>query len=179
MSNKVIAIDIDNTVVDTGHLWNHWLSSRFKLISGRPISKQPYNLTELFTLPEDTDGFDFWRDPNLYNGLNPIEHSVEVLTKLSETYDIIFVSQAKGWHHKSKFKFIEKWFPFNKGLILTKEKNYVKCDYFIDDSLTQINNMPLEVDCLWLETYYVQSGVSPKRNLLQVKNWKEIETYFK
>ncbi len=172
---QIIAVDIDNTVVNTGELWHLWLLSRFKQVRCFKPLKQPYNLTELFELPEGVDGFDFWRDPSLYNGLQPVKNSVEVLSKLSEKYDIIFVSQAKGWHHKSKFKFIEKWFPFNKGLILTKEKNYVRCDYFIDDSLTQINNMPLDVDCLWLETDYVQCGVEPERRLCKVTNWKEIE----
>lgn len=178
MSRQIIAVDIDNTVVNTGILWNQSLLSRFKQVKWVKGLKQPYNLTELFELPDGTDGFDFWRDPSLYNGLQPLEHSVEALTKLSEQHDIIFVSQAKGWHHKSKFKFVEKWFPFNKGLVLTKEKFLVRCDVLVDDSLTQLNSMPEDVKCLWFQTDYIQSGVTPNKHMYNVNNWKDVDEKF-
>jgi 5'(3')-deoxyribonucleotidase len=175
----IIGVDIDNTFVNTGILWETWLANRFLYDTKKvtewysKYSMKPYNVASLYKLPEDCDGFEFWRDPNLYSGLKPVDGAIEALQELKDNgCEIIFISQAKGWHHKSKWNFIKKWFPENDGVVLTKEKRYVRCDYFIDDNIAQINSMPDSTKCFWFMTDYLIEGVGPTRMVTPVGSFK-------
>lgn len=138
----IIGCDCDGVVVDTSlHYWYCYLAERFpyKHLPG----KLPYNLTDAFDIPEGVDKMAFWKDPNLYEGLQPIEGSVTTLRKLKEQgHEIIFVSATKGWHNKSKYYFIDKFFPFKDAVLLTKEKKYVRLDVMIDDNLEVLSKLP-------------------------------------
>ncbi|MNQ24609.1 5' nucleotidase, deoxy (Pyrimidine), cytosolic type C protein (NT5C) [compost metagenome] len=142
MTKLKIGVDIDGTVINTSTLgWYKYLEARYEL-NGNIYYKMPYNVSEMFIIPEGCDPFAYWKDPNLYEGLQPIEGAVEYLQLLKEKgHEIIFISQAKGWHQRSKYYFIDKWFPFKDGVILTKEKWLVDLDIMIDDSYAVLDKM--------------------------------------
>lgn len=170
-----IGVDVDGTVVDTSiGLWFSYLLSRYQLKEDtKPWMKTPYNVSEMFIIPDGCDPFAFWRDPNLYEGLTPIEGSVNVLRQLKDSgCEIIFISQAKGWHHKSKYHFIDKWFPFKDGVILTKEKHLVSVDIMIDDSTHILDSMPENV--LTIKFREDTEQAPSKRKHMLAMNWQEV-----
>lgn len=175
-----IGVDIDGTVVDTStSLWFSYLYQRYEPIADKVISTMadgmyPYNVSELFHIPGGCDPFAFWKDPNLYEGLTPIKGAVEYLKKLSdEGHEIIFVSQSKGWHSKGKYYFIDKWFPFKKGVLLTKEKYLVNLDIMIDDSIHVLNSMPENVTTIKFREDTIQQDKMQERHVL-VEDWKGV-----
>lgn len=172
---KKIGVDIDGTVVDTSvGLWFSYLLSRYKLKEDtKPWTKVPYNISEMFDIPKDCDPFAFWKDHNLYEGLIPIDGSVESLKKLKdEGHEIIFISQAKGWHHKSKYYFIDKWFPFKDGVILTKEKHLVRLDAMVDDTNHVLDSMPENVLTIKFREDTIQPKAKRKHKL--ATDWKDV-----
>jgi 5'(3')-deoxyribonucleotidase len=185
MGNKIIAVDCDLVLVDTVIGWWDDLLRKYQLNKlGSEVlnieTKYPYNLSSMFEIPEGDDPVGYWKSSTLYEGLKPIEGSVEVLSKLKEMgYDIVVVSRVTGDHAESKCKWLKKWFPFIDGIILTgankKEKSYVRCTYVIDDSLEQLVEFPDDVIKLHYDTPYYQTGVRPpSNNFFPVRDWKHI-----
>lgn len=158
---KVLAVDVDITLVDTDIAWMRWLDK----LTGRDLAytygvdNLPYDVSKLYEpyLMNKTDAMDFWRQEDLYDSMLPQHGSVESLKLLSKWgWDILFVSQIKGNHSKSKFYFLKKYFPFMAGAIWTKEKHYVRCDAIIDDRNKVLQKMPENVKCLKYWSRYDQ-----------------------
>jgi len=84
---RLIGVDVDGVVVDTINLY-------------KEASKHL------------DDPLDFWRSEDLYDNLQPMEGAVEKLEQLSKYFGIVFISRLKGQHHKSKYYFLERYFPF-------------------------------------------------------------------
>ena len=170
-----IGIDVDGTAVDTSSwYWFQYLQSRYSFKEGfDQYSKIPYNVSEMFDIPEGCDPMAFWKDPNLYEGLLPIADSVDTLQKLKdEGHSIIFISQCKGWHHKSKYYFIEKWFPFKDAVVLTKEKWAVNVDVMVDDMYHVLDSMPENV--LTIKFREDTEQAPSKRKHMLAMNWQEV-----
>jgi hypothetical protein len=171
-NNKTLAVDIDGCVcTDVGFLWWYYLKSRYTL-KPEYLSlkynwedvKLPYNLTELFDMSEEqTNGFEWWDNANLYDGMVPRLDSIQYLGRLSEEgWDIVFVSKTVGCHGCSKERFIKKWFPFAKACILTSEKQYVRCNAIVDDYVVNLNNMPDDVKLFRFRKDYYQKEEAVK-----------------
>lgn len=178
MNKLKIGVDIDGTVCATSTSgWYKYLEARYE----RKVDKiwhshwkMPYNVSEMFIIPEGCDPFAYWKDPNLYEGLQPIEGAVGVLSKLKdEGHEIIFISQAKGWHQRSKYYFIDKWFPFKDGVLLTKEKWLVNLDVMIDDSYSVLDKMSCDTIKFRDDTEQPLSS-KPHKILM---SWEEIYDY--
>lgn len=167
----IIGVDCDNTVVGMQYHWYCYLSQRYpyKHIPG----KLPYDLTEAFDIPADVDGKAFWKDVNLYEGLQPIKDSVAVLKKFKEQgHEIVFVSAHKGFHTKSKYYWIDKFFPFKDGVLLTKEKKYARIDVLIDDNLEVLSKLSDHVIKIHIDNG-LQNTVEFTPDFA-CYNWKEI-----
>lgn len=126
-----IGIDVDLTVVDSVAPWKEW----YRKLTGHDISDEikitDYNLEKLMKLHKNP--LEFWSKTDLYDNLEPIKNSVEVIKKLKEEgYIIIFVSACVPAHEQSKRKFLQRNFEFD-GFISTNDKQFVDMDYFIDD----------------------------------------------
>lgn len=144
--NKIIAVDVDLTVCETGYEWWKWAEAMTKAGFTYEWVSQWYN----YGIPygpiwktKELAGsvLDYWRGNAVYDHLSPIENSVEVLRQLHERgFDIVFVSTIKGNHHKSKYHFLKRHFPFMKGFVATKEKWLVKADVIIDDRNSVLNS---------------------------------------
>lgn len=170
-----IGVDVDGTVVDTSAwYWFQYLQSRYSFKEGfDQYSKIPYNVSTVFDIPEDCDAFAFWKDQSLYEGLKPIAGSVEALHKLKgEGHEIVFISQIKGNHAKNKYYFIDKWFKFKDGVILTKEKHLVSVDIMIDDTNHVLDSMPENVLTIKFREDTIQAEAKRKHKLAM--NWQEV-----
>lgn len=175
MSRPIIACDVDCTIVDTGR--EHWKWLCEKTVEDNPFPDGvllPYNLGECFGVPED-EAMDFWRSETLYDELEPIAGCVDVLEHLSKEAEIVFVSQIKGRHTRSKYYFLKKWFPFMAGYVATKEKRFARCDILIDDRLHHLASMPESVKTFLIETPYEQDErYKDFKPTLTFRSWEDI-----
>jgi 5'(3')-deoxyribonucleotidase len=173
---KIILVDVDSTVVEAGHLWIEWYIKQ----TGHDISEELSKLSttvlnDLFT--EHKNPLDFWKLPDIYDNLIPNKNSIEVLEELSKDYDIIFVSNCFPEHERSKRKFIDKFFPFHKAFISTSEKQYITCDFIIDDFYKYIKKMKIQqphVKCILIESDFNKHIIKEK-----FKDWNSIKDYIK
>lgn len=157
-----ILVDVDQTVVDTLSEWARWLE--FKTKTRKPIhtfQEVEYNVASYWEKECEAmgiDGLDFWRQPDVYDNLKPLPKSVETLRYLNNVcgHEIVFVSQLKGNHHKSKYYFLQKYFPFMTGFVGTKEKWLVYGDVLIDDRNNHLNSMPDHFGLVKIETRCTQ-----------------------
>ena len=172
---KIIAVDVDEVLVDVLPLHLEWCN----VFSGTSYTLDDigykYDLSSVFT---EIDGvMDFWSTPNLYQKLVPKEGAVETLTKLNdEGWEIGFVTYCKKAHLSSKCRWLKQYFPFYKFIYPTKEKGYVRCDYFIDDRNKYLNQQPIGVKLIKFNSPYVQDeSLEPNgKQLIEVDNWKQI-----
>jgi len=152
---KRILVDVDLTVVDLSRTWWRWLELQTKVEKEYPErGLVDYDLSTYF--PQTTDPMDFWRNEGLYDMGVPIKGSVEALRDLSEEYNIFFASHCKGNHFRSKYRFLDRYFPFMEGFAATKEKYAVSCDIAIDDRNVFLNSLPAETPKLRFETGFRQ-----------------------
>ena len=127
----IIAIDVDLTVVDTVTPWKEWYTK----LTGHDLGEITSENNDLETLmKQHNDPLKFWRKPDLYDDLKPIPEAelyIHELKKLDT--EIVFVSACMPEHEESKRMFLRRNFKFQHGFVSTSDKQYVKCDYFIDD----------------------------------------------
>lgn len=128
---KILAIDVDLTVVDSLSFWKNWYTK----ITGHDLGEvsSENNDVETFMKYHD-DPLEFWRKADLYDDMMPLTEATKYVKKLKELgLEIIFVSSCYPEHERSKRFFLQRNFPYMDGFISTSDKNYVKCDYFVDD----------------------------------------------
>ena len=182
---SVIAVDVDLTVCGIDILWWNWLCSVTNskyMPMPKEEGKVNYNLSKYF---EDKlekvgrDGLDFFRQEGVYDFAPVIKDSEQVLKYLKgQGHEIVFVSAVKGNHHKSKYNFLKRHFPFMDGFVATKEKNYVNCDIIIDDRNVFLNKVTCDTKIKFY-TPYQQCEELKNNKVLLVKSWFEVMELFK
>lgn len=156
--SRIIGIDVDLTVCPSDKGWSTWLQER---TSGPKsyveyLENRPYNLSEVYC--DVVDPMKYWRELD-YSEFKPLNDSVEKLQALSKYFDIVFISAIKGQHTKSKYYWLQQYFPFNKGYIATKEKflmNESVCA-MIDDRLDNLQGFDQHKRVLY-KTPYTQNA---------------------
>ena len=170
---KIIAVDVDLTVVEMINSWVEWYYKKTG-VKLEEFKSKTWNIEELMI--HHNDPMEFWKNPNLYDEVSPIENSVEVLRELSEDYDIVFVSHCLPEHENSKRYFIKRNFPFAKGFISTGDKGFVKCDIVIDDYIKYLSNFDDFVVKIMHKSFINYDSPIEGIPLLE---WKEIKDYIK
>jgi len=182
MNKKIIAVDLDLTVYDTGTLWFAWLINKCKgatkiLDLGNWVD---YDLRNYFNLPKGLNGFEFWSEPETYENCEIKKGAEEVIEELyNKGFDIVFVSYCMGCPDqiKHKIKRLKKDFPFllpeDFHFVATKSKGLVKCDYLVDDRNTFLNQTSEDTTCIKMDTRYTQDE-SLQKEVIDVDSWDEI-----
>lgn len=172
MRKPRLGVDIDNVIVRSDLHWDWWLMNQAKLKESQipKTGKINYNISTYYPMLKSP--FDFWRSETLYDNMKPTANSQECLEALSNHFDIIFVTAIKGNHHKSKYYFVEKYFPFLKGFIATKEKDLVDLDIMIDDRVENLDKFPPETYKILFGTRYKQNREHSYR---PANNWLEAQ----
>lgn len=175
MSKGIIAVDVDMTVVNPVTKWVMWYQKKTgHTITAQEISEIQYNVNDM--MHKHHDPLSFWRQCDLYDDLYPIKNSVETLSKLHEMgYTIIFVSSCFPEHQESKTYFLKRFFPFHSGFIDTDSKEFIRCDYFIDDYKKYLDKVRkgAEAFCIQHESPFCQEGDG-----YPIMNWEQISEFF-
>ena len=133
---RIIACDLDSVMVDTPRYWYEWLEEVTHAGYSYEEVSHMHNFGEIYDPLMKSHGcvaMDWWRQQWLYQPMKPINNSVEVLTEMSENFDIVVVSASKAAHFKSKYYWVKHHFPFIKGFYASKEKGGIRADIAIDD----------------------------------------------
>ena len=187
---KIILCDVDLTVVNPIPIW--WRYMEIQVGSYLNFSKElekrgilPYDLSECFREAFGElrfDPLDYWRTEGIYDLMAAEPLAVCVLGALNkEGYDIRFVSHCKGNHHKSKYEFLKRNFPYMTGFAATKEKWMLgrDCDIFVDDRNEHLNRMPDNVLKLQPGTFYEQFEKLTAPNSHENLDWEDIYNIIK
>lgn len=157
MSKPILSIDCDLTVCPSDVGWANYLKyfNGFGKVVHRTDGMVEYDLSKMY--PTVADPYEYWRTLD-YNQFKPLEGSVESMEALSRHFDIAFISQAKGLHAKSKYYWLKEHFPFNVGVLLTKEKHLMKGSVVghVDDRLDHLKGFDFDQRVLF-KTNYTQS----------------------
>lgn len=184
MSRKILALDVDGVLNRIGVNWYIYLSGHYPLKKSYKVQLNttlidlPYDLTEMFEVGEEShnNGKEFFNNAFLYDTILPREDAVEYIPSLCKKYDVIFVSKVIGFHHHSKAEWLKKWFPEAKTFIATNDKQYVKCDIFVDDCIEHLNNMSDDVQCLRFRQDYLQH-TEPRKHFKIVWGFEDLYNY--
>ncbi|WOZ57518.1 5'(3')-deoxyribonucleotidase [Pseudomonas phage vB_PseuGesM_254] len=172
---KILAVDVDEVVLSIWPRWLEWLN----MVTNKDVEEHEVNMNySLMEYFPEIDALDFWRQNYLYDTMIPRSDCLNALWDLKEHMDIGFVTYCKAGHFSSKCRFLKRYFPFVKFINATKEKGYTLCDYAIDDRNKHCNQYPNNVIVLKYLTPYTQD-VELDREVIEVKNWKEIHRYLK
>ena len=153
VTKPILGCDVDLCVCPSDEGWIQYLQYHNGFGDEVEIvGELPYNLSELF--PSVADPLHYWRTLD-YSQFSPIQGSVEALEKLSEHFDIFFISQHKGMHSKTKYYWLDEWFPFKSGVMLTKEKWGMNGSVvaMIDDRMSQLKGFDKEKRILFNTPY--------------------------
>lgn len=172
MVSKILALDIDETVVQMYPIWQSWCEDSFGVMPGYdPKAVNDYNLCNIF----GDKAIDFWSDKDLYYNVKPMQNCVEVLEKMkAQGWAIGFVSYTKKGHFESKCDWVNKWFPFRDFIHCTKEKGFTRCTHFIDDRNKYLNQQPDGVTLIKMQTPLSQEEQLMKSHFV-VDDWFEFE----
>lgn len=178
MSGKILAVDCDLTTCPSDQGWLDWLNKRctkydpeiWKYWDSHSKLKLPYNLGEMFK-EEVSDPYEYWRELE-YDQFEPIEGSVKALEKLSQYFQIVFISSCKGNHHRSKVYWLKEHFPFMSGFMATKEKFLMNNSVaaMIDDRLDVLEKFDYHKR-IQFQTPYEQS--SKEKAYIEFDKWND------
>lgn len=183
---RIIAIDVDLTIVDTLTPWIKWFINKTGIPFGKEDITQYYigSLMKAKTKDYGIDGFDpndYWRIPDLYDYLSPLYDAYEVINSLiDDGLDIVFVSKCYPEHIDSKKDFLMAHFgqvPF----VSTSEKYMVRYDYFIDDHLNNIiageSRNPDASHMLYTGVNSDTFGLGETHQIKIMNNWYDIKQH--
>ncbi len=157
MSKPILGCDVDICICPSDLGWMEYMKyySGFGKVVHRADGMLEYDLSKMY--PAVKNPYQYWRELD-YSQFEPLEGSVEALDKLSKLFEIVFISQHKGQHSKSKYYWLEQHFPFKTGVILTKEKWLMKGSVvaMIDDRLDHLKGFDFDQRVLF-NTNYTQS----------------------
>ena len=165
-----ILIDIDETVVLTIQDWKDW----YRKETGNDLDLSSQISVENSLINHHIDPLNYWRNAKLYDTKVPIKEAGTFIQKYRYDYNIVFCSNCFTEHKESKQKFIKRWFgdfPF----IDTESKEYVKCDYAIDDRayfLRNIKKHQPQTTCIQIKS------IENSENEFMYKDWSEIDIFF-
>ena len=173
MNKKVILVDVDDTVVPSVREWIKFYTdlTGHELTHDLQTDGKTNDILDL--MHKHHDPMEFWRQPKLYHGLTPRTGSVEVLKELSEHFDIVFVSASMPEHTRSKEMFLTKHFGFHKGFVSTRQKKFVRGDYFIDDYkkyLRDVQEYQPNCKCIQIKTKLSNKGEFPLLDWWEIRD---------
>lgn len=186
---RVIAIDVDLVLTNIIPKWQMYLHSRCISFDNKRFNKDlqhervDYNITRYYELPIDVDGFDFWRQPDLYDDAKLLKYAKEVIMNwYMDGHELVFTSYCFQNHTDSKIKFLKRSLSFiadeDFHFISTKSKGFVRADICLDDRNVFLNQMGNKTLCVKFHTPYTQCEEA-RQHYITYNNWKDLGEMFK
>jgi len=194
MSKPVIALDVDDVLVDTA---THLLGSYNKAY-GTKLTRSHYYTRD--TEAHGVEHYDeaarrfekYMRSP-AYTDVLPLPEAVRAVKHLSQYYEFVGVTSRPEYVAEATGKWLEEHFGVVKvvftsfimggsdhqGIVLSKAEvcQDINAKYMIDDHLHHaLSAADIGVEVLLLDQIWNQTDHLPER-VTRVKSWQEIEAY--
>lgn len=194
MSKPVIALDIDDVLVDTaGHMMSSYNDSY-----GTKMTRYDYYSKDLTVLGVDdydiaAKRFEKYIRSGALTNATPLPEAVETVKRLSRHYDFVgvtsrpeYIAEATGEWLKQHFGVVKAVFTSfimggsdHQGTMLSKAEvcTDINAKYMIEDHLHHA--LPVAdsgVRVFLMDQVWNQSDDLPE-NIIRVKSWQEIEAY--
>ena len=198
LKRKVIAIDMDLTIVDSLTPWLYWIHQtqgvHFPVdhFAGINPGQVPDFITEYDKMPayfrrhnpnlstyNEELFLQYWKQPNLYQNLRPVTDSVHIIEGLARKADIVFVTSCFPGHIDSKKMFLKAHFghmPFD--FIDTRAKHLVDYDVLIDDNpgviMEGLARRPRSVHICYMATF-IKATMHRRDNIFLAPHFRDIK----
>lgn len=174
MDKKRIAVDQDQVLAD---LLGEWLY-RYNNDYNDNLQKDQISTWDWHKLVKPECGkkiYSYLDDPDIFESLNVIDGSQEVVEELSERYEIFVVTAP--WNINNvipKYRWLKRHFPFidERNYVFTRNKSIVGANWLIDDKVANFkgfNGISLLFDAPHNQT---------EKGYTRMLNWKMIRDYF-
>ena len=172
---KRIAIDMDETIVDTMSRHLDWYNREF----GQQLTKADLHGTKIYhrVPPEHAARVRSYPDnPDFFVDIPVYSDAFNVILALSQEYDI-FIATAAMEHPASfsaKYEWLVKYLPFLSPLnfIFCGNKSAVHADYLIDDSSRHFQGF-VGQGILFTAPHNMNETAE-----VRVNSWREVGEYF-
>lgn len=172
---KRIAIDMDETIVDTMTRHLEWYNKEF----GQALTKADLSGIKIYRRvpPEHAARVRSYPDnPDFFVDIPMYDDAFHVIQELSQHYDI-FIATAAMEHPASftpKYEWLVKYLPFLSPMnfIFCGNKSVVNADYLIDDSSRHFEGFAGQ-GILFTAPHNVNEPTE-----VRVNNWQEVRDYF-
>ena len=156
---RIIALDVDGVVVDLSKDWYNYLNSiapEANLKFDEVVKFYDFHIPFSRFITQQ-EAYHFWKQEHIYDKAEPVLGAVEVINTLKNEFGfkIVFSTHVEGAHSRGKFLFLNKFFPVD-GYNATREKQFTRCGYFVDDRHKHLNSMPDDVLCIKFDTPHHQ-----------------------
>lgn len=176
MHNRlVICCDMDDTIEYLVKAWVKWLNyTHFLNVDYKNITDWEMKLS-FPTLTED-EIFEPLRTPSFWDTVEPIPDAAKYMQMLiDEGYDFYICTNTSYNIANEKFnRCLFKHFPFldRKKIIMTSNKQMIKCDILIDDALQNIQGDYKGI--LMTAPHNKDFNVSSVDNVFRAYTWEDV-----
>ena len=141
--NKIIYIDVDDTIEDLLLAWVNYLNNKYGL-SVDVNNCKDWNLGLLFPMLTEKQIADALWDVELWKNVKPIEGAVEHIKKLMDDgFDVYLATATHATYFNDKFiHVINKYFPFIKEdhIITIHNKQLLRGLVLVDDYVENLKD---------------------------------------
>ena len=172
---KRIAIDMDDTIVDTLSRHIEWYNRGFH----QNLTKQDLQAVSIYdrVLPESIERVHAYNDnPQFFVDLKPHDNALSVIKELHTHYDI-YIATAAMEHPNSftaKYNWLVQNLPFISPMnfIFCGSKSIVNTDYLIDDSSRHFTHFSGEGILFTAPHNVLETGFK------RADNWQQVRDMF-
>lgn len=136
MEQKVLLIDLDDTVENLGATWISILNERYGT-TRRPEDQKVWDMTQSFPELDREQVYGILREEELYRRAQPLPGAQEYLRKLHDEGHVIYFVTVNPHHTvHAKYKWIvNRYFPFIDWdhVIIARKKQMIRGDVMVDD----------------------------------------------
>lgn len=180
LKNKklVICCDMDDTIEHLTQAWVDWLNNHYGTSVDYEDIKH-WDMTRAFPTLTKDQIYGALSTPEFWSTVKPMEDAQEVLPRLISAGHTIYICTSTHYAiANEKFnRCLFKYFPFidRHNIILTYNKQLIKCDILIDDGTHNI--IGDYIGLLMDAPYNREFNEEDYPNIHRVYNWHQIETF--
>lgn len=182
---KIIGIDVDNVIVNSGLSWFEWAELNFGVsieckamfIEDTKNGHLDFSHAKYFPHVALSTLLSYWSLSDIYDNITPDEDAVRSINELQHNgCEILFISHVLGDHGFSKEKMLNRSFNKKPKHMWTEHKQFARVTHMIDDRLKNFIGFPEDTSLIHFKTAYIEScdEVSPH---LHTNCWNSITSF--
>lgn len=173
--NKVIYIDVDDTIEDLLASWVNYLNKKYNLTIDVNDCKE-WDMGVLFPMLTRKQIVDALWDVELWKDIKPIPDAVEYIKKLiDDGFDVYLATATHVTYYNDKYEHvIHKYFPFidEEHIITIHNKQLLKGLVLVDDYIENLKDGDY-CGILFTSYYNKEVDLSDYGRVVRADNWEE------